>query len=116
MARRHASSLDFPLAVYCRGCDASQPVVFRHIAPRLGVLGIQVECGQCARIALLIDGQGRTLCPNCEESVRTVAEVAARGAYAWISCPECTHTLVTLYGLSAEACARLGMFAVPKNR
>jgi len=116
MSRRDAPSLDFPLEVHCRGCDASHPAVFRPVSARFGVLGIQVQCGQCARVALLIDGHGRTLCPSCDESVRTVAEVAARGAYAWISCPECAHTLVTLYGLSVEACARLGVFAGPQNR
>lgn len=103
-------ALDFPIEIYCRACDASQPVVFRRVSARFPQFGIQVQCAQCNRVALLIDGAGRTLCPRCDESVRTVAEVSTQGAYAWISCPACLHTLVTLYGLSAEVCARLGVF------
>lgn len=116
MHRRDSSSLDFPLELHCRSCDASQPMVFGDLSARIPALGIRLQCGQCDHIALLLDGQGRTLCPRCEESMRPEAEVAARGAYAWISCPECRHTLVTLYGLSLEVCAQLGVFPSPRER
>ena len=106
--------LDFPIRIYCRGCDRPQPMVFRPLVRRVPALGIQVHCASCKRIAMLIDARGRTLCPRCDESVRAVAEVSAQGAYAWVACPACMHTLVTLYGVSLDVCARLGV--VPELR